>query len=196
MRIIGLPIRPVVNTEVPYVTVVYDIQDISQPTRLFTSPNISALFFYMDIDRVVCDTVEYQHQFDSKGEHVVKLLLKDPTTFGSSTSEPMFYMLDYVTNVDLPEGITTIIQDAFFYMSNLSNIVIPNSVTTIGVAAFNQMVKLKSITIPENVVSIGNGAFSSLLTKCIMRPTVPPQIESGTFSSTSDVLIYVPSELV
>ena len=201
LRHIGLPIRPVVNTEIPYVTVVYDIQDISQPTRLFTSPNISALFFYMDIDGVACDTVEYQHQFDSEGEHVVKLLLKDPTTFGATTSEPLFNMLDYVTNVDLPEGITTIKQNAFLSMMNLSNIVIPNSVTTIGVAAFNHtfdpaIVKLKSITIPENVVSIGNGAFSSSLTECIMRPTVPPQIESGTFSQTSDVLIYVPSELV
>ena len=61
-------------------------------------------------------------------------------------------------HVIIPDGMTTINPSAF-YESNLSNITIPNSVTSIGYRAFSACSGLTSITIPASVTSIGEFAF-------------------------------------
>ena len=66
------------------------------------------------------------------------------------------------TVVTLPEGVTSIGDDAFYDCSNLTAINIPENsrLTSIGNNAFNNCSSLKSITIPESVTSIGEYAFS------------------------------------
>ena len=61
-------------------------------------------------------------------------------------------------NTIIPDGVTTIGDDAF-YGSNLTSIDIPANVTSIGNEAFNQCTLLRSITLPEGLTSIGQGAF-------------------------------------
>ena len=46
-----------------------------------------------------------------------------------------------------------------FYCSSLTNIEIPNSVTTIGNNAFSRCEGLKVVTIPDSVTSIGHSVF-------------------------------------
>ena len=53
----------------------------------------------------------------------------------------------------------TIGDDAFFRCSSLSNVTIPNSVTSIGSWALAQCDNLKSVTIPSSVTSIGDKAL-------------------------------------
>ena len=64
------------------------------------------------------------------------------------------------TKVIIANGVEKIGNDAF-YDSGLTEIDIPNSVTSIGFSAFESCSSLTSITIPNSVTSIGTGAFAS-----------------------------------
>ena len=55
----------------------------------------------------------------------------------------------------IPEGVTSIGENAFSYCSGLTSVTIPNSVTRIGDYAFSYCSSLTSISIPANVTSIG-----------------------------------------
>ena len=65
-----------------------------------------------------------------------------------------------LTNIILPNSITTIGDSAFHNCYNLKSIIIPYSVTSIGDSTFSDCSSLKSITIPNSVTSIGNYAFN------------------------------------
>ena len=63
------------------------------------------------------------------------------------------------TNMNIPNGVTSIGDGAFSNYSYLARITIPNSVTSIGNSAFADCFNLTRITIPSSVTSIGNSAF-------------------------------------
>ena len=67
---------------------------------------------------------------------------------------------ELVTEVIIPEGITTIKGLVFSYCTNITKISCPDSVTTIGGGAFDGCSSLASITIPDSVTEIGGGAFN------------------------------------
>ena len=62
-----------------------------------------------------------------------------------------------ITNVTIPNSVTSIGEDAFGYCDGLTNATIPNSVTTIGGGAFSYCATLTNIT-----VAAANPAYSSL----------------------------------
>ena len=56
-----------------------------------------------------------------------------------------------VTSVNIPNGVTSIADNAFIMNENLTSVTIPNSVTSIGGSAFFNCKSLASITIPNSV---------------------------------------------
>ena len=64
-----------------------------------------------------------------------------------------------ITELTVPNSVTSIGNYALPYCSYLTSVTIPNSVTSIGVSAFYQCSGLISINIPNGVTSIDNGAF-------------------------------------
>jgi hypothetical protein len=64
-----------------------------------------------------------------------------------------------LTDINIPDTVTSIGSYAFYGASSLSSITIPSGVTSIGDSAFNGASSLTSITIPASVTSIDDSAF-------------------------------------
>ncbi len=85
--------------------------------------------------------------------------------------EGLYYLMEYgsnkklylnnvlLTNLVIPEGVTSIGDYAFYSCSSLTSITIPDSVTSIGEYAFSWCSSLTNITIPDSVTSIDEWAF-------------------------------------
>ena len=67
-----------------------------------------------------------------------------------------------LTSVTIGNGVTSIGNSAFSGCKNLTSITIPDSVTSIGKNAFYGCSSLTSVTIPDSVTSIGDLAFSGV----------------------------------
>ena len=64
-----------------------------------------------------------------------------------------------VTELVIPDVVTSIGKYAFYNYSSLTSIIIPDSVTSIGEDAFASCDSLTSVTIPDSVTSIDSFAF-------------------------------------
>ena len=86
--------------------------------------------------------------------------------FSSSSANPIYYAHNLylndklVTNLVIPNGVTTIGGYAFSSCESLTSVSIPNSVTSIRWNAFSGCSGLTSVSIPNSVTNIGNDAFS------------------------------------
>ncbi len=85
--------------------------------------------------------------------------------FSNPTSNPMTYSKKFcingeeITELVIPDGVTTIKNYAFDGCSSLTSVTIPNSVTSIGEEAFSGCSGLTSVTIPDSVRHINFFAF-------------------------------------
>ena len=92
-----------------------------------------------------------------KGKLVTDLVIPDGVT---SIGNDVFYGCTSLMNISIPKGVTCIGNTAFTGCKNLKSIRISDSVTSIGEYAFERCFGLTSITIPSSVTSIGHDAFS------------------------------------
>ena len=108
-----------------------------------------------------------------------------------------------ITNISIPDSVTTIGGEAFRYCISLSGmnttipgeLNIPSGVTSIGNYAFMNCTGLTSIVIPSTVTSIGKMAFSgcSGTTSITVNATTPPSLgDDYAFLNTNNCPIYVP----
>jgi uncharacterized repeat protein (TIGR02543 family) len=79
--------------------------------------------------------------------------------YASSSNVPWYDFRDFINNVIISNGVTTIGQYAFYGYTGLTSVTIPVSVTSIGQYSFYGCTGLTSVTIPSSVTSLGNGAF-------------------------------------
>ncbi len=79
----------------------------------------------------------------------------------SESAVPWFGFRDYITDVVIEDGITSIGYNAFMRCTSLKSVDIPDSVTSIGSYAFYTCSSLESVDLPEGIPSINTYAFCS-----------------------------------
>ena len=93
------------------------------------------------------------------GTLITDLVIPDGVT---SIGDGAFDGCSGLTSVTIPDGVTSIGDGAFYGCSGLTSVTIPDSVTSIGSYAFCDCSGLTSVTIPDSVTSIGDYAFKGV----------------------------------
>ena len=103
----------------------------------------------------------------------------------------MFSGCSGLTNITIPDGVTSIGSYSFLGCSGLTSITIPDSVTSIGSSAFYNCSSLTSITIPDSVTSIGSSAFYGCSNLTSMTIPFVGNSANATAASKSTLFGYI-----
>ena len=111
----------------------------------------------IDFNSTASQPLNYADNLYLNGQLVTELVIPDGVT---SIGDYAFYWCGSLTSITIPDSITSIGYETFSGCSGLTSIIIPDSVTSIGAEAFAYCRSLTSITIGDGVTGIGAGAFS------------------------------------
>ena len=101
-----------------------------------------------------------------KGVYITDLEAWCAIKFENSTGNPLFYSGNLylngqlVTELVIPDGVTSIGDWVFYGCDNLTSVTIPDGVISIGYGTFEDCDSLTGIIIPDSVISIGDRAFA------------------------------------
>ena len=101
-----------------------------------------------------------------------KYFYQNPCCNGSD----LYIQGNKITDLVIPEGVTSIGKYAFYHCSGLESVTIPGSVTSIWHYAFYKCSGLKSVTIPSSVTSIWDYAFKDC--SGLKSVTIPGSVTS------------------
>ena len=105
---------------------------------------------------------------------------------------------DGVTEVIIPDSVTSIGDHAFSGRSFLESVVIPESVTSIGDSAFSGCFRLTSVVIPDSVISIGANAFYECdsLTSVVIPDSVISIGANAFYECVSLTSVVIPDSVI
>ena len=115
----------------------------------------------------------YAHNLYLNGELVTELVIPNSVT---SIGNSAFSCCTGLTSINIPDSVTSIGNYAFQNCTCLTSVTIENGVTSIGNSAFENCTSLTSITIPDSVTSIGNYAFYGC--RGLTSITIPDSVTS------------------
>ena len=117
----------------------------------------------------------------SNRDNLTNLVIPDSVT---SIGDSAFVNCTRLTSITIPDSVTSIGSDAFYCCTRLTSITIPKSVTSIGSYAFSYCTSLKSVTIPDSVTSIGSsGTFWNCTS--LTSITIPNSVTSIGYNAFS-----------
>ena len=106
----------------------------------------------------------------------------------TSLGDECFAFCESLTSITLPEGVTSIGEWCFLSCYSLTPINIPEGVTSLGDYCFGECTSLPSINIPESVTSLGMFCFYSCpsLTLATVLPATPPSLGELAFDDVHE----------
>jgi hypothetical protein len=123
------------------------------------------------------------HLYSDENNEITELAIPNSVT---SIGQSAFAGCTGLTSIDIPNGVATIGESAFSGCTGLTSITIPNSVTYLS--GFSGCTGLNEITIPNNVATIGEYAFSGCTgLKEITIPNGVTAIEGHAFSGCENL---------
>ena len=96
------------------------------------------------------------HLYSDEDTEITNLIIPNSVT---SIGDAAFYGCKSLISVTIPNSVTSIGSWAFYGCSRLTSVTIPNSMTSIEGGTFYGCSGLTSVTIPNSVTSIGRAAF-------------------------------------
>ena len=115
----------------------------------------------------------YAHHLFMDGKEITDLVIPNSVT---SIGGSAFEGCSSLTSVTIPNSVTSIGEYAFSSCHGLTSVTIGNSVTSIGEYAFSGCSGLTSVTIPNSVTSIGGYAFHNC--SGLTSITIPNSVRS------------------
>ena len=154
-----------------WLTLKHNITNISSQTKIYYSGKPAMI----KMDGVEIDTDVY-HQFETTGEHVMKMAFDNYRLVPGS----LFYNITTVTEAILPEGVQELGAWSFLGTSNLKEVSLPSTLKSISYQVFERS-GLTSCVIPDGCwMSYGVFDDCSSLTY-VKLPSHMESIPSGTF---------------
>ena len=114
--------------------------------------------------------------------HITDLAAWCNISFKSIESNPLYYAHDLyigdnkVTDLFIPESVTTISNYSFIHCKGLTSVTIPNSVTSIGNSVFQGCTGLTSVNISNNVTTIRSFTFYGC--RSLTSVDIPEKVKS------------------
>ncbi len=138
--------------------------------------------------------IYYSHNVYINGTKITDLMIPDSVT---SIGDYAFFDCTSLTSVTIGNSVTSIGYEAFSGCTGLKSVIMGNSVTSIGDYAFYGCTRLTSVTIPNSVTSIGKLAFYKCtgLTSVTIGNSVT-SIESSVFEGCTGLTsITIPNSV-
>lgn len=108
-------------------------------------------------DNSYANPLSYSHSLYINNTQLTDLVIPNDVT---TIKAYAFYGFSTMTSLTLPNSLTSIESEAFAYCSGLESITLPNSLTNIESEVFYNCSGLENVTIPNSVERIGYRAFS------------------------------------
>ena len=167
--------------------------ELTQGKGWYYDPNAYALYLYSD------DTNTQWSGFTNTIKYATRVVFTN-TFKCTSIPSRAFYSFSYLESISIPEGVTSIGENAFSTCDNLASVTLPSSttspLTSIGASAFSYCSALKSISLPKSVSEIGESAFTFSGLESIGIPEGVTEIGQLTFCYCSKLSeVTLPSTL-
>ena len=179
----------------------YNVTNTTSNTQLLTNMNeVNSIISEMEIDGVMQSNVVKSYKFNTTGEHIIKYTLSNPTTIpsiyytiqGYPNYIGIFDGCDTLTDIIIPNSVTTLADYAFRGCYGLINVTMGDNITSIGEECFRNC-KITNIIIPSSVTNINGNAFSNTLSSITCNAITAPTIKNYTFQFVStNGTLYVP----
>lgn len=159
-----------------------------------TAVNISSLEAWCNIDIRGWNPLYYAHNLYLNGTLVTDLEIPEGITKIGNEA----FSGGNFTSVSIPNSVKSIGNRAFWGCSNLSSVTIPSAVTSIGDYAFWQCYDLSSAIIPNSVTKLGYSAFRncSSLTTITIPESCQTVSEEAFYGCSKLKTLVLPSTLI
>lgn len=132
-----------------------------------------------DMGYVGTNPTLYAHHLYINGSEVTDVIIPNSIT---SINDGIFEGCSEIASVTIPDGVTSIGKYSFDGCKKLTSITLPSGVVSIGNCAFQECSNLESINLPQKITTIGYSAFSGCeALKSIVIPDGVTDIMDATF---------------